>query len=167
MKLSFKNLFFILAFVFGLFAVFLLTKPILIPLSLALFISFILLPVVKKLEGWGLNKLLSAFVPILLLILIIAGSITLFSAQIMSLSDQLDDFKRQILSAFSDAVVFINNNVNFIDDLNRDELVEKGKEWINKSAGSLIQNAFSSTAAFLTGLFATIIFTFLILIYRE
>jgi predicted PurR-regulated permease PerM len=143
-KLSFKNLFFILAFVFGLFAVLLLTKPILIPLSLALFISFILLPVVKKLEGWGLNKLLSAFVPILLLLLIIAGSMTLFSAQIMSLSDQLDDFKGQILSALSDAVVFINNNINFIDDLNREELVDSGKEWINESAGSLIQNAFSS-----------------------
>jgi predicted PurR-regulated permease PerM len=166
MKLSFQKLFFILIVIFGLFAILMLAKPVLIPLSLALFISFILLPVVKKLEGWGLNKLLSAFVPILTVILILAGSITLFSAHIMRLSDQLEDFKGQILNVLTDAIVYINNNVNLLDDLNREELVVKGKEWINESGGSFIQSAFSSTAALLTGLFATIIFTFLILIYR-
>lgn len=166
MKLSFQKLFFTLSFIFGLFAVLVFAKPLLIPLSMALFISFILLPVVKKLESWGLNKLLSAFVSLLMVFIIIGGSITLFSAQILSLSDQLDDFTGKIMNTLSDAVVFINSNVNFIDDLNREELVEKGKEWIKESSGSLIQNAFSSTAAFITGLISTIIFTFLILIYR-
>jgi predicted PurR-regulated permease PerM len=50
-KLSFQKLFYVLVFIFGLFAVMVLAKPVLIPLSLALFISFILLPVVKKLEA--------------------------------------------------------------------------------------------------------------------
>ena len=167
MKISFKNIFFILVFVIGLFALMVLAKPVLIPLSMALFISFILLPVVKKLEGWGLNKILSAFISLLMLLIITGGTFTLFSNQIMNLIDQLDDFKGKILKILSDTVVFINNNINFIDELNRDELVEKGKEWIKVSSGSLIKNAFSSTAAFLAGLTATIIFTFLILIYRE
>jgi predicted PurR-regulated permease PerM len=166
-KLSFQKLFYILVFIFGLFAVLVLAKPVLIPLSMALFISFILLPVVKKLESWGLNKLLSAFFSLLMLFIIIAGSIALFSAEIMSLSDHLDDFSGKIMKTLTDAVVFINNNINFIDDLNSEELVENGKEWIKESSGSLIQNAFSSTAAFFTGLISTIIFTFLILIYRE
>ncbi len=167
MKLSFQKLFFVLAFIFGLFAVLVLAKPVLIPLSMALFISFILLPVVKRLEGWGLNKLLSAFVSLLMVFVIIGGSITLFSAEIMSLSDHLDDFTGKIMKTLTDAVVFINSNINFIDDLNREELVVNGKEWFKESSGSLIQNAFSSTAAFLAGLISTIIFTFLILIYRE
>jgi len=166
-KLSFQKLFFVLAFIFGLFAVLVLAKPVLIPLSMALFISFILLPVVKRLEGWGLNKLLSAFVSLLMVFVIIGGSITLFSAEIMSLSDHLDDFTGKIMKTLTDAVVFINSNINFIDDLNREELVVNGKEWFKESSGSLIQNAFSSTAAFLAGLISTIIFTFLILIYRE
>jgi len=166
-KLSFQNLFFILAFIFGLFAVLILAKPVLIPLSMALFISFILLPVVKKLEGWGLNKLLSAFFPILMLFVIIGGGITLFSAEIMNLSNKLNDFTGKIMNTLSEFVVFINSNVNFIEDLDREELVENGKEWITESSGSLIKNAFSSTAAFITGLIATIIFTFLLLIYRK
>ncbi|PKP34427.1 MAG: AI-2E family transporter, partial [Bacteroidetes bacterium HGW-Bacteroidetes-15] len=134
---------------------------------MALFISFILLPVVKKLESWGLNRLLAAFFSLLGVFIIIGGGITLFSAEIMSLSEQLDDFKGKILNTLSDVVVYINSNVNFIDDLNRAELVGNVKKWINESSGSLIQNAFSSTATFLAGLLATTIFTFLILIYRE
>ncbi|MFO8001184.1 MAG: AI-2E family transporter [Marinilabilia sp.] len=167
MKLSFQKLFFILAFLFGLFAVMVIAKPVLIPLSMALVISFILLPVVKKLESWGLNKLLSAFLSLLMVFLIIGGSITFFSAEIMSLSDKMNDFTGKIMSTLTDVIVYINGNVNFIDDLNKEELVEKGKEWLKNSSGSLIKNTFSGTAAFFTGLVSTIIFTFLFLIYRE
>ncbi|HKK39349.1 MAG TPA: hypothetical protein VJ949_08020, partial [Cryomorphaceae bacterium] len=86
MTLSFQRLFFTLAFAFGLFAAMILAKGVLIPLSMALLISFILLPVVQKLEAWGANRLLSAFLALLMLVLIIAGGITLFSAQIIGLS---------------------------------------------------------------------------------
>ena len=167
MKLSFQQLFYILAFIFGLFAIMVFAKTILIPLSLALLISFILLPIVKKLEGWGFNKLLAAFLSLLLLILIIAGGIALFSNEIMSLSEKLNDFTSKIMNTLTDVVVFINGNVNFIEDLNRDELLEKGKEWLNESSGILLQNTFNGTTAFFTGLITTIIFTFLFLIYRE
>ncbi|WP_373492746.1 AI-2E family transporter [Aquiflexum sp.] len=156
-----------MAFIFGLFAIMVLAKAVLIPLSMALLLSFILFPVVKKLEIWGLNKLLSAFLSLLLLFVIIGGGITLFSAQIMGLSDHLNDFSGKIMNTLSEAVVFINSNVNFIDDLNREELIENGKEWLKESSGTLIQNTFSGTASVLTGFLTTVIFTFLILIYRE
>jgi predicted PurR-regulated permease PerM len=167
MKLSFQQLFFTLAFIFGLFAVMVVAKAVLIPLSMALLISFILFPAVKKLEGWGLNKLISAFLSLLMLFVIIGGGIALFSTQIMNLSDQLSDFTGKIMSTLTEAIVFINDNVNFIDELNSDELIENGKEWLKESSGTLLQNTFSGTASFFTGLVTTIIFTFLLLIYRE
>lgn len=167
MKLSFQNLFFTLAFIFGLFAVLVFAKSVLIPLGMALLISFILLPVVKKLESWGLNKSLSAFIPLLVLFVIIGGGITLSSVEIMSLSDKLNDFTGKIMNTLSELAIFINGNLNFIEDLNREELVEMGKEWISEISGSLIQNTFNSTAAFFTGLISTIIYTFLFLIYRK
>ena len=167
MKLSFQKLFFRLAFIFGLFAAMVAAKGVLIPLSMALLLSFILFPVVKKLEGWGFNKLLSAFLSILVVFLVLGGGITLFSNQIMNLSDELSDFTGKIMSTLSEVVVFVNDNVNFIGDVNREELVENGKEWLKESSGSLIQSTFSGTASFLTGLISTVIFTFLLLIYRE
>lgn len=144
-----------------------LAKGVLIPLSMALLISFILFPVVKKLEGWGLNTLFAAFISILLLVGIITGSIILFSNEIMNLSDRVNDFTGKIMDVLTEIVVFINVNINFIDNLKRDELVEKGKEWISESSGSLVQNTFSSTAAFIAGLLTTVVFTFLFLIYRK
>lgn len=166
MNLSFQRLFFILAFLFGLFAVLVLAKPVLIPLSMALLISFILLPIVQKMEGWGVNKLLSAFLSLLLLFLIVGGGIALFSAEIISLSDHLDDFTGKVMTTLSDALVFVNSNVNFIEELKRDDLINRGKKWVTESSGALVTNTFSSTASILTGAFTTVIFTFLILIYR-
>jgi predicted PurR-regulated permease PerM len=167
MNLSFQKLFFILATIIGIFALMVLGKPVLIPLSMALLISFMLLPVVKRLESWGLNKMVSAFLSLLLLFMVIGGGIAFFSAEVMALSDQLDEFTSKIMSTLSDIVVFINNDVNFIENLNRDDLIQEGKDWLAESSGSLLKNAFSTTAALLTGLLTTVIFTFLILIYRQ
>lgn len=167
MTLSFQKLFFVLAFIFGLFAVMVVAKTVLIPLSMALLISFILFPIVKKLESWGLNKLFSAFLTLLVLFIVIGGGITLFSAQIMNLSNQFQDFTGKIMNTLTDVVVFINDNVNFIDDLKRDELVENGKDYLKESSGSLIQNTFSGSVTFFTDFVSTIIYTFLFLIYRQ
>ena len=167
MTLSFQKLFFVLAFLFGFFAILIYAKVVLIPLSLALLISFILLPVTKKLERWGVNKLLSALISVLLIISIIGGGITLFYAEIISLSDEVHDFTGKILETFSEVLVFINNNIHFVDDLNREELISNGKESIKESSGSLLQNTFSNAASFLTGLVSTVVFTFLLLLYRE
>lgn len=167
MRLSFQNLFFVLAFIFGLFAVLVVAKTVLIPLSLALLLSFILYPIVKRLEKWGLNKLFSAFITLLVLFALIGGSITLFSTEIMSLSNKFQDFTGKIMDTLTEAVVFVNRNINFVDGLQREELLEEGKEYLKESSGTLIQNTFSGTASFFTGLISTIIFTFLFLIYRE
>jgi predicted PurR-regulated permease PerM len=109
----------------------------------------------------------SAFLSLLLIFLVLFGGVALFSAQLMSLSDQLNDFTGKIMNALSDVVVFINGNVHFIDDLKKEELVEKGKEWLGKSSGTLVQKTFSGTASFFTGLISIIVFAFLLLIYRN
>jgi predicted PurR-regulated permease PerM len=166
MHLSFQKIFFALASIFGIFAILILAKSILIPIGMALLISFILLPVSKKMESWGINQMLATFLSILLLFLILAGSITLFSTQIISLSDELNNFSEKIMGTFTDVILFINKNIKFIDDLNRDELINNGKEWLKNSSGSLIKTTFNSSASFFTGLVVTIVFTFLFLIYR-
>ncbi|MCL6260925.1 AI-2E family transporter [Aquiflexum sp. TKW24L] len=167
MTLSFPKLFFTLAFIFGLFAVMVLARPVLIPLSMALLISFILFPVVQKLEAWGINRLFAAFLSLLMMFLILGGFLTLFSTQIMNLSDQLSDFSIKIMDTLTDVIVYVNGNIHFIGDLNREELIEDGKTWLQESSGTLLQSTFSTTATLFTGVFTTIIFTFLILIYRD
>ncbi|MBK8883331.1 MAG: AI-2E family transporter [Bacteroidales bacterium] len=167
MNLSFQKLFYALATVFALFAILILAKSILIPLGFALFMSFILFPLTKRFESWGMNKIFAAFLSVLTVILIIGGGISLFSTQLIELSKELSDFQDRIIRAFADVTLYINKNVNIISDLGKNELSDKIKDWLNESKGSLVSKTFTTTTTFLAGLFGTIIFTFLILIYRH
>ena len=167
MKLSFQKLFFVIATVFALFAVLVLARPILIPLSVALLMSFILFPLARKFESWRMNRILAAFLSITTVILLIGGVIFFFSTQIIELSKEFSHFKDKIILAFADITLYINNNVNFVQNLEKNELFYKIKDWLNESTGSLVRKTFNSTTTFLAGLLATIIFTFLILIYRD
>ncbi|HTO15458.1 MAG TPA: AI-2E family transporter [Edaphocola sp.] len=167
MNISFQKLFFAIATVFLIFVILILAKSILIPLSFALLISFILYPLVKKFESWGINKILSAFFSIFTVVLIIGGTIFLFSTQIMDITKEFSNFQDKIISTIGDVTEYINKNVGFIPDLGKHEIIDRTKEWLEKSSGSLVKQTFNSTTSFITGLFLTIVFTFLILIYRE
>lgn len=167
MHLSFQKLFYVTAFVIGLFAILILAKSVLIPIAFAFLVAFILFPVARKIESWGSNEIVSALLSIVGLFLIIGGAIFLFSNQIIDLSENLTDFKAKILNVFTDATLFINKNFGFLPDLERGELLEKLKNWFSESAGTLLSQTFSSTANIIFGMLTSVIFTFLILIYRN
>ena len=167
MNLSFQKLFYALASVFGLFAILVLARSILIPLAFALFMSFILFPLTKKFESWKMNKILAAFLSIFAVLIIVGGGIYLFSTQLIALSKELANFQDRIISAFADITVYLNKNVNIISNLEKNELFNKIKDMVKESSGSLAGKTFTTTATFLAGLLGTIIFTFLILIYRH
>jgi len=167
MKISFQNLFYALATVIGLFAIMILGRPILIPLAFALFLAFILYPLAKKFESWGMKKVLAAFLSILTVILIIAGGIFLFSTQLIELSKDLSDFRDRIIQTLADVTLYINKNVSFISNLGKNELSDKFKDMLKESTGPLVGKTFTTSTTFLAGLLGTIIFTFLILIYRD
>lgn len=167
MHLSFQKAFYALATLFGLFAILILAKSVLIPIAFALLISFILYPIARKLESWGANEIISAFLAILAVFLIVAGSIVLFSSQIVELSDNLTDFKGKILDVFADVTFFFNKNIGFLPDQEDGAIFNKIKDWLNESAGSLLSTTVGGTAEFFFGLLTAVVFTFLILIYRR
>ncbi len=167
MNVSFQKLFYAIATVFGLFAILVLAKPILIPLSIALLISFILLPLAKKFEVWKIGKALAAFLSIFAVILIIGGVTTFFSTQIINVAQEFTHFQDKIIRAFADVTVYINHNVSFVENLGKDELFNRMKDWLTNSTGFLVSKTVSNTATFMAGLLATIVFTFLFLIYRD
>ena len=167
MHLSFQKVFYIIATVVGIFAILILAKAILIPIAFAFLIAFILFPVARKIESWGVNEIVSALLSILGLLLLIGGGIYLFSNQIIQLSENLTDFKDEILEVFTDATLFINKNIGLLPQLEKGELLDKIRNWLNESAESLLSQTVSGTADFIFGLLTAIIFTFLILIYRN
>ncbi|NBC83400.1 MAG: AI-2E family transporter [Bacteroidetes bacterium] len=167
MNLSFKNIFYVLASAFGLFAFLVLAKPMLIPLAFALLISFILLPLTKKFEYWGVNSIFSALFSILGVVLLLSGGIFFLSTQIIQLSTKFAEFQDKILQIFTQATLYMNNNFGFLPTLEESELIDRLKDWLAESSGLLVSKTFNNTASFVGGLVSVIIFTFLFLIYRN
>ena len=166
MSISFQKLFFAIATVIAVFAILILAKTILIPLGFALLISFILYPLAKKLEIWGINKMIAAFLSMLAMILILAGGIFFFLTQITNLPNELSDFQDKIMGLLRDIIVYINNHFDLETDLEQDYIIEQLKEWFKNVAFPVAENTFYTTTSFLAGLLATIVYTFLLLIYR-
>src|SRR5665647_1293348 len=108
MSLSFQKIFFAIGTFVALFAILILAKSILIPLSVALLLSFILFPLAKKFESWRINKTLAAFLSIFAVLLLIGGVIFFFSTQIIELSKEVSHFQDKIILAFADVTLYIN-----------------------------------------------------------
>jgi predicted PurR-regulated permease PerM len=167
MNISFQKLFYAIATAFLLFAILIFAKPILIPLSISLLLSFILLPLAKKLEKWKIGRTFAAFLSIFTVILIIGGSIFLFSTQIIDVVKEFTHFQDKIIGAFADVTLFVNKHVGFMENLEKGELFNSMKIWLTDSTKFFVSKTVSTSATFMAGLGATIIFTFLFLIYRN
>lgn len=167
MHLSFQKSFFTIGTIFAFIAALILAKSIFIPLAFALLIAFILFPVCRKIETWGVSKILAVFLSIFTLFLIIAGIIFIFSNRIVNISEEFTEFRNQLLKLFADITVYINDNIGFVDDLEHGELYAKLKTWLNESTGTLLSKTFSGTSNFLFGLMIAVVFSFLILLYRK
>jgi predicted PurR-regulated permease PerM len=167
MKLSFQKIFFVIAIGIGLFTTLILGNSVLVPLAFAMLTAFILFPVVKLVERWGANKSVAAFLAILFLILLFGGGIWLFSNQMMQMSGELTDFQDKILALAADVTLYINRNIGIVPDQQKGDLLEKFKDWLSNSAGTLMSKTVSGTASISFGLITAVVYTFLFLIYRN
>ncbi len=167
MSVSFRPFFYVIASVFALFAVLIFAKPVLIPLAFAMLIAFILYPIARRFESWGMGRIASTSFSLLALIIVLGTGVFLFSSQIIELTDNFTAFKDKILGLFTDVTIFINKNISIGPPIEKGQLLEKLKSMLNNSVGTLINQTFSGTVSFLTGLITTTVFSFLVLLYRN
>ncbi len=156
----------ILGILFGFVAILILAKGFLIPLAFALLMSFILYPVVSTLERWGVHRMLAAFISILFIITLIASAIFLFTTQMVSLSRDFPDFQTKFIKLLANITVFVNENLEVVPDLKRNDLLDHINQFIAGSSARWFSTTFSSMATFATSLTLTIVYLYLILIYR-
>lgn len=166
MYFSFRKIFFALASVIMMFAVLILAKVLLIPLGFALLLAFILLPLGQKFESWGTSRIPAALLAISLVLIVLVAGIGFFSNQIIQLSQEFTHFQDRVIKTIGELSILFNEHLSFLGALDENELYERIKSWLDESTGFLMRQTFTSTATFVTGLVATVIYTFLLLIYR-
>jgi predicted PurR-regulated permease PerM len=98
-----------------------LAKTVLIPVALAILLSFVLTPAVKALQNRGLRRLHAVLVVVLLTLLISGGVIAAISAELRGLATILPDRKGNIEKKFDDVLGggpgVLGNLVKMLDEL--------------------------------------------------
>jgi predicted PurR-regulated permease PerM len=77
-------------------AILYLAREVLIPLALAILLSFLLAPLVRRLEGWRLGRVFSTLVAVAIAVSAIAGIGWIASKQALSLAAKLPEYRANI-----------------------------------------------------------------------
>ena len=112
LSISFQNIFFVLAslIVAGLILTY--GQTVLVPLAFAVLMAFILYPICAWMERKGTSRIWAIILTIVGVILLIAGITYLFSAQMVSIVKDFDDFTAKLNDILNQVVAFLNNNIS-------------------------------------------------------
>ena len=141
-------------------------KTLLIPLSFALLISFVLYPICKLMEKKGINATVAIFISIFGILLLFSAIAYLFVLQIISFSNEWQFFRVKLL----ETAIQISNYISERFDLSSENQMLFLKNVINNSgtqALSLLQNTLYSLSESLFYLMIIPVYSILILYYRQ
>ncbi|MEQ8712080.1 MAG: AI-2E family transporter, partial [Cyclobacteriaceae bacterium] len=167
MKLPFKTIFYALASLLAMVAILHFAKALLIPLIFGLLFSFILYPLVKWLTNKQIKKPWSIITVMAGVTLVVSGVIFIFSAQIVSMARGYRQFLDKLKEVGDTSIRFLNEKVGIVPDIDYDTLAEGLTSFLADSGLVMVSDTIRLTSSFVTYLSLSVIYTFLILLYRE
>jgi predicted PurR-regulated permease PerM len=141
-------------------------RELLIPLIIAIFFAFLLLPVSKQLERWKIARPPAIIISLLLAITIIGALGAFFFFQVQYFTGDIPNIKHNVslkMKTVSDFLL-IHFNINFSEDDLWQML--KTRE-AGASGGKLIWGIFSATGIFIANLALVPIYIFFITLFRN
>lgn len=141
-------------------------RDVVTPVLMAFFLSILLLPVYRRLRKWRLPEVLAILCAILSAVLVLAGIVWFFSAQVSNLLSDIPEIQKNLNLHWHSVSNWINDKTNFSS--------QQQLQWLQKQSNNLLGNAgsyLSGAAVTLTGVFVFVgllpIYTFLILYYKD
>lgn len=153
-------------FIISLFVlVIILAKNILVPLAFSLLLSYLIYPIVFRLERWGIHRIPAILIVIITFIIVVGAVALFFSIQIANIQIDVDAVKNKILQG--------NGSIG----LGLEKFFGVDTEMINGYAERMIQDLvsaitsgsakiFTTTSTIVFQIFILPVFTFFILFYR-
>lgn len=141
-------------------------KDLLIILSFALVFALLLLPLVQRMEAWGLPRSLSIFIAILVMLGALVALILILSAQIAEFVSDWPLFVKKAESYLNTLQRFLSQNLNIS---RKKQMLELSNQTLNllKNSGSILGTTFETLLRGLSVLILIPIFTFFTLFYRH
>ena len=140
-------------------------KPLLIPLSFAMLISFILFPVCNWLERKSLSRMSAILFSMSILMMIVSGIVFLLIQQFISFLNEWTIIKEKLVATIEDSSIYLFNTFH----INREQQNQILKELVNQSGGNIISIIRQMISVYSLSLVLVIlvpIYSVLILYYR-
>ena len=138
-----------------------LASSFLIPLSISILLALMLVPVGRWLESKGLNRGLSSFLSLMLVITFFVGVFLIVTYQISSLAENWDQTKQQVTNTVEQISDYLDRNGVST------EWISQRLEQISESSGSDVKNMLSATITTLGKFLLMLIYSYLLLFYRH
>ena len=143
-----------------------LAKDILIPLTIAIVFTFLLLPVSNKLEQWRFPKALAILISIVLALAIFTALIYFFYSQVVSFVNDWPELEKTMTAKWESFQKFISETFNV--SRQEQQVWIKGKIQESASSGGvLVMGIFSATTSFLASFALIPIYIFFLSFYKD
>ena len=141
-------------------------RELFIPLTIAIFYAFLLLPVSRKLERIGLNRAVAIIISIILAMAFFGGLVYFFFIELSAFSDDWPELQQQIYKKIERFQQYIFETFDVDKNTQKNWLRIKIKETAN-SGDKIVMGIFNATGAFLVGVTLIPIYIFFLTFYRE
>lgn len=141
-------------------------KFILMPIAFSAFFAMLLNPLVEIFEKWKLGRAGSILITLLLVVIVVAGGLSLISAQFIQFSEQIPEVTEKLKSTTDQAINFLEETVG-ISQEEQSEYLQQGINNVIDSSGNYVSSIVSATTNMFTVMTLMPIFIFFMLYYRE
>ncbi len=141
-------------------------SSLLIPLSIGVLLTFLLLPVSNWLESKKVPRIPAVLLSILFMIIILSGLLMFLSSQFLSFTEELPFLREKLGEKFRQAQHFIEGNFHISDERQLAWLKEQFAA-LMASSGKIFSGIFSATGNFLAAATLIPIYIFFFTYYRH
>lgn len=137
----------------------------LVPATFAALLAMLMLPLNRLLEKWRFPRILAIITSLLVILIIIAGIITLISTQVISFAKDLPTIEQQLRGKFDELQAFIQRVSGFTIE-NQMDFIDKEVAMVLSTADKWATGILLSTGGTLAGFGIMILHFILFLLYR-
>lgn len=143
-----------------------LAKNVLLPFTLAIFFTFLLMPVSRRLEQWRFPKVIAILVSIVLALAIFVALLYFFYSQIISFVNDLPLLEKTLTSKIDSIQQFISETFHVSKIEQKAWITTKIQENAD-TGGVLVLGLFSATGSFLASFALIPIYIFFLTLYQD
>jgi predicted PurR-regulated permease PerM len=141
-------------------------RPFLVPLTFAGLFSMLLFPLSLKMEGWGLGRVASILLSILVFVLFFAGVITLLGWQVGEMSQKGPEIEKNLMEKWQQIQQFIKQTFG-ISEQKQQQMIQEQQSSGGSQVSGIVTGFLGSLGTFLTNSILVLVYIFLFLYFRD